>query len=167
MDDPGTAQSSAEDTIELTGPITEASATKVIARILFAQKLGLAQEITILIDSPGGEINPTFAVLETIRELKPLPAVVARNVGGSAIALFVACRPGWRILREGAVLQFAALASFDASIDPTRPAQALAQAIASCTRATPEQVEVWLNSSYRMIASEALAMGFCDGLHSA
>lgn len=166
MDDPGTAQSSAEDTIDLTGPITEANATKVIARILFAQKLGLEQEITILIDSPGGEINPTFAILETIRELKPLPAVVARNAGGSAIALFVACRPGWRILHEGAVLQFAALTSSDASIDPTRPAQALAKTIASCTRATPEQVEVWLNSNYRMAASEALALSFCDGLHS-
>jgi len=167
MDDNGADKSSADSTIELSGPITQASATKVIARLLFAEKLGQSGEITIQMDSPGGEINPSFAILETIRELKPLPAVVARNAGGSAIALFVACRPGWRILHEGAVLQFAAVTSSDALIDPTQPAQALAKAIASCTRATSEQVELWLNNNYRMAASEALALGFCDGLHRA
>lgn len=160
------AEPSPDSSIDLTGPITEASATVMITRILLAKKTGLAHEITIHLDSPGGDLNSTHVIYAAIQELRPLPAIVAKKVAGSAIVLFVACRPGWRILHENAVLHFAALESTDATIDIHEVTQALARTIARHTRATPEQVETWLNRSYRMPANEALALGFCDGLTS-
>lgn len=75
--------------IFLAGPITERSASTIIMRLLFLQQLNADQPIHLYINSPGGYVDQTLAIYDTMQFLGCDVATycIGSAVSGAAIVL--------------------------------------------------------------------------------
>ena len=60
-----------ERIIFLSGPITDDVANIVIAQLLFLEKEDPKKDINLYINSPGGSVSATLAMIDTINHIKP------------------------------------------------------------------------------------------------
>lgn len=73
--------------IFLGGVIEDTMANLIIAQLLFLQAEDAKKEISIYINSPGGSVTSTLAIIDTMKFIKPDVAVYCVGIAASGAAL--------------------------------------------------------------------------------
>jgi len=73
--------------IFLGGPIEDTMANLIIAQLLFLQSEDSKKEISLYINSPGGSVTSTLAIVDTIKFIKPNVSTFCVGVAASGAAL--------------------------------------------------------------------------------
>lgn len=79
-----------ERIIFLTGPIDDTVANLVIAQLLFLEAEDPKKDIFLYINSPGGSVSSTLAMLDTMNHVKPDVATVVVGMAASGAAVLLA-----------------------------------------------------------------------------
>lgn len=79
-----------ERIIFLGGPIEDHTANLVIAQLLFLEQEDPKKEISLYINSPGGSVTATMAMLDTINHIKPDVSTVCVGLAASGAAILLA-----------------------------------------------------------------------------
>lgn len=79
-----------ERIIFMTGPIEDHTANLVIAQLLFLESEDPKKDIQIYINSPGGSVTATLAMLDTMNHIKPDVATVCVGIAASGAAIMLA-----------------------------------------------------------------------------
>ncbi len=74
----------------LTGEINEASANIVISELLYLDSIN-HEEICLYINSPGGEVNSGFAIMDTMNFIKSDVKTIVVGLAASMGAFLLAC----------------------------------------------------------------------------
>jgi ATP-dependent Clp protease protease subunit len=76
-----------DNIIFLGGPIDDHSANLIIAQLLFLQAEDPKKEISLYINSPGGSVTSTLAIIDTMNHLKNDISTVCVGIAASGAAL--------------------------------------------------------------------------------
>ncbi len=76
--------------IFLGGPIDDVSANLVIAQLLFLASEDAKKDIQLYINSPGGSVTSTLAMLDTMNHIKPDVSTVCVGIAASGGAVLLA-----------------------------------------------------------------------------
>lgn len=76
-----------ERIIFLGGPIDDHSANIVIAQLLFLESEDPKKDISLYINSPGGSVTSTLAMIDTMNHVKPDVATICIGIAASGGAL--------------------------------------------------------------------------------
>lgn len=76
--------------IFVTGPIEDHMANLVIAQLLFLESEDPKKDIQLYINSPGGSVTSTLAMLDTMNYIKPDVATVVVGIAASGAAVLLA-----------------------------------------------------------------------------
>ncbi len=76
-----------ERIIFLGGPIEDTMANLIIAQLLFLQSEDPKKDISIYINSPGGSVTSTLAILDTMNHIKPDISTVCVGIAASGAAI--------------------------------------------------------------------------------
>ena len=79
-----------ERIIFLAGPIDDHTANLVIAQLLFLESEDPKKDVQIYINSPGGSVTATLAMLDTMAYIKPDVATVCVGIAASGAAILLA-----------------------------------------------------------------------------
>jgi ATP-dependent Clp protease, protease subunit len=79
-----------ERIIFMSGPIEDYTANLVIAQLLFLASEDPKKDIQLYINSPGGSVTSTLAMLDTINFIKPDVATVCVGIAASGAAVLLA-----------------------------------------------------------------------------
>lgn len=79
-----------ERIIFLGGPIDDAVANTVIAQLLFLESEDSKKDVSLYINSPGGSITSTLAMIDTMNHIKPDVATVCIGMAASGGAWILA-----------------------------------------------------------------------------
>jgi ATP-dependent Clp protease, protease subunit len=79
-----------ERIIFLGGPIEDHTANLVIAQLLFLASEDPKKDIQLYINSPGGSVTATLAMLDTMNHIKPDVATVCVGIAASGAAILLA-----------------------------------------------------------------------------
>jgi ATP-dependent Clp protease, protease subunit len=79
-----------ERIIFLGGPIDDNVANIIIAQLLFLESEDAKKDITLYINSPGGSVTSTMAILDTMNYLKPNVSTVCVGLAASGGAMILA-----------------------------------------------------------------------------
>lgn len=72
-----------ERIIFLGGPINDAVANTIIAQLLFLEKEDPKKDISLYINSPGGSVTATLAMIDTMHHIKPDVSTVCVGMAAS------------------------------------------------------------------------------------
>lgn len=75
--------------IFLGGPIEDTMANLIIAQMLFLQAEDAKKDISVYINSPGGSVTSTLAIIDTMRFIKPDVAVYCIGIAASGAAMIL------------------------------------------------------------------------------
>ncbi len=78
-----------ERIIFLGGPIEDTMANLIIAQLLFLQAEDPKKDISIYINSPGGSVTSTLAIVDTMKFIKPDVSTVCVGIAASGAALIL------------------------------------------------------------------------------
>jgi ATP-dependent Clp protease protease subunit len=78
-----------ERIIFLTGPIDDHTANLVVAQLLFLEADDQKKDIFLYINSPGGGVSSTLAMVDTMHHIKPDVATVCVGMAASGAALLL------------------------------------------------------------------------------
>ncbi len=78
-----------ERIIFLGGPIDDDSANIVIAQLLFLQSEDPKKDISLYINSPGGSVTATLAMIDTMNHIKPDVSTVCVGMAASGAAMLL------------------------------------------------------------------------------
>ncbi len=73
--------------IFLGGPIEDTVANLIIAQLLFLQSEDSKKEISLYINSPGGSVTSTLAIVDTMKFIKPDVSTFCVGIAASGAAL--------------------------------------------------------------------------------
>jgi ATP-dependent Clp protease protease subunit len=73
--------------IFLGGPIDDHTANLIIAQLLFLQAEDPKQDISLYINSPGGSVTATLAMIDTMNHIKPDVSTVCVGIAASGAAM--------------------------------------------------------------------------------
>ena len=73
--------------IFLGGPIEDTMANLIIAQLLFLQSENSKKEISLYINSPGGSVTSTLAIVDTMKFIKPDVSTFCVGIAASGAAL--------------------------------------------------------------------------------
>ncbi len=79
-----------ERIIFIGGPINDTMANLVIAQLLFLESEDPKKEISVYINSPGGSVTSTLAMLDTMNHIKPDVSTVCVGLAASGGAILLA-----------------------------------------------------------------------------
>ena len=80
-----------ERIIFLGTPIDDAVANLIMAQLLHLESEDPDKDISIYINSPGGEITGLFAIYDTMQYIKPDISTICVGQAASAAAVILAC----------------------------------------------------------------------------
>ena len=78
-----------ERIIFLTGPIDDHTANLVVAQLLFLNAEDPKKDIYLYINSPGGGVTATFAIIDTMHHIEPAVATVCVGMAASGGAILL------------------------------------------------------------------------------
>ena len=78
-----------DNVIFLGGPIDDHMANLIIAQLLFIQSEDPKKEISLYINSPGGSVSATLAIIDTINYIKNDVSTVCVGIAASGAALIL------------------------------------------------------------------------------
>lgn len=155
------------------GPINKTVAQAVVAMLLFFQKEDPRLEVNMIIDSPGGELNPSLAIVDTMKYVRtPIRTHCAGQAAGMALVLLAHGLLGKRSASFKCHLQmveFAVDCSFSATsvrISDTllRAELDVAALLESRTRRQSEHWRAKMQANATISPEEALDWGIIDEL---
>ncbi len=79
-----------ENVIFLGGPIDDDTANIIIAQLLFLQYEDSKKDISLYINSPGGSVTSTLAILDTMNHIKNDISTVCVGIAASGAAILLA-----------------------------------------------------------------------------
>ena len=79
-----------ERIIFMGGPINDYMANLVIAQLLFLESEDQKKDISLYINSPGGSVTSTLAMLDTMNHIKPDVSTVCVGIAASGAAVLLA-----------------------------------------------------------------------------
>ena len=80
----------ADRIVFLNGPLDDAVANLVIAQLLHLESLSTDRDVSLYINSPGGEMTALFAVYDTMQYLGPDVSTICVGQAASAAAVLLA-----------------------------------------------------------------------------
>ncbi len=164
-----------ERIIFIGGPIEDYTANLVIAQLLFLESEDAKKDISLYINSPGGSVTATLAMLDTIRHIKPEVATVCVGVAasGAAILLFAGAK-GKRFALPNAEIMihqpWGGVQGQATDIEITakqilKTRDKLNQILAETTGQSLEKIQKDVDRDYFMSAEEAKKYGVIDKIH--
>jgi ATP-dependent protease ClpP protease subunit len=125
--------------------------------------MGFASELTLEIDSPGGEVNPGIAVYDVLAEMQPPPETSGVDlVSGTALLILAAGRRGNRRLRSDTHLSFASVSSERPEADVGSANATLAGLLSRNSGMDAAEAAMRMASSGALTPAEAVALGLAD-----
>ena len=165
-----------ERIIFLGGPIDDYMANLVIAQLLFLESEDANKDVSIYINSPGGSVTATLAMLDTMNHIKPDVATVCIGIAASGAAILLAAGakgkrfslPNSEIMIHqpwgGAQGQATDIEITAKQILKTR--DKLNQILADQTGQPMEKIKKDVDRDYFMSADEAKKYGIIDKIHT-
>ncbi|MDH3752887.1 MAG: ATP-dependent Clp protease proteolytic subunit [Acidimicrobiia bacterium] len=161
-----------ENIIFLGTPIDDTIANLVCAQLLHLESENPDKDVSLYINSPGGDINALFAIYDTMQYIKPGIATICFGQAASAAAVLLAAgTPGKRLaLPHSRVLIHQPYAGAQgqvsdielASKEIQRLKHQLEQLLARHTGQDVEKIAVDTDRDFVMTAAEAREYGIID-----
>jgi ATP-dependent Clp protease protease subunit len=157
-----------ERVVRLSGPIVDANANDVIARLLYLQQLSTTAPIHLLIDSPGGAVSPGLAIVDTMELIKPPVHTHCDGAAGSmALVILTYGHRGERSARPAARLSFALPqvpkdGSATQKADAERFAQILIGKVVQATGIPEADVRRMFEESVTLDGKQSVRIGLVD-----
>ncbi len=160
--------------IFLGGPIDDNSANLVIAQLLFLSAEDSKKDITLYVNSPGGSVTSTLAIIDTMNYVKPDVATVCIGMAASGGAWVLSSgKKGKRYALPNAEVmihqplggtegQASDIAITAEHIIKTK--KNLIKIMAKNTGQKEEQIEKDLDRDFYLSAEEAKKYGIIDGI---
>ena len=155
--------------ISLAGEITDETASQTIAYLLFLQSENSKESITIDINSPGGSVTASLAIIDTLRIIScPVCTHCVGMASGTALNILAAGKKGLRSTKSGATLSFTKIFSRDekvtqVSIDEiNRLKEILVAQFKRDTFLSNENIRKAFDQSRAFSTEEAIAYGLVD-----
>lgn len=164
-----------ERIIFLGGPIDDHTANLVIAQLLFLESEDPKKDVSIYINSPGGSVTATLAMLDTMNHIKPDVSTVCVGLAASGAAILLAggkkgkrfALPNAEIMIHqpwgGAQGQASDIEITAKQIIKTR--ERLNKLLAKATGKPLSTIEKDVDRDYFMSAEEAKKYGIVDQVH--
>ena len=165
-----------ERIVFVTGPIEDHMANLVVAQLLFLEAEDPKKDIFLYINSPGGSVTSTLAMIDTMHHIKPDVATVCVGMAASGGAL---------LLSQGAKGKRAILPNAEVMIhQPLGGAQGQAtdieitakhiiktrdrlnKMLAKATKQSLKQIEKDVDRDFFMDAEEAVKYGIVDTVYT-
>ena len=158
--------------IFLAGPITEKTASIVIMRLLYLQSIKKDSDINLYINSPGGLVDQTLAVYDTMKFLGCDVATycIGQASSGAAIVLAAGAKGKRFALPNAKIMLHQPYGGITGQAEDIRiqaeevikDKKLLIEILAECTGQKPEVIEQETERDRYLDASEAMAYGLVD-----
>lgn len=158
--------------IFLAGPIVERSASIVIQQLLYLQSIRRSQDVHLYINSPGGLVDQTLAIYDTMQFMGSEVATycIGQAASGAAIILMAGTKGKRYILPNAKVMLHQPYGGITGQAEDIRiqaeevlrDKKRLNSIMSKCTGRTPEQVAEETERDRFLNAEEALAYGIVD-----
>src|SRR5882762_6937331 len=160
--------------ILLGGPVTDESASSIIAQLLFLSNDDPKTDIQLYINSPGGSVSAGFGIIDTMKHLRCDVATTCIGMAASMGACLLAagtkgkraCLPNAQVMLHqpliGGVLQGPATDLGIEAAHMLRLRDRLYKLMADYTGKTPEQIHRDFDRNKWLFAEEAVAYGCAD-----
>jgi ATP-dependent Clp protease protease subunit len=158
--------------IFLGGPIDDNVANIVIAQLLFLESEDPKKDISLYINSPGGSVTSTLAMLDTMTHIKPDVSTICVGIAASGGAVMLAGgKKGKRFALPNAEVMihqpWGGAEGRAADIEITakqilKTRERLNKIMADATGKTVSQIEKDVDRDYFMTADEAKKYGIID-----
>jgi len=164
----------AKRTVLIDTPIDDQSAQLAIAKLLFLNMQDRKTPISLHIDSPGGSVTSSLAVIDTITNIAaPVHTHAINLCNGTALLILVAGCAGKRRATQNAYLSIEATELHSA--ESTEQSQfylvklnsKLTNILTTHTQLTNEEVQEALIKGKHFTAKEALSAGIIDSINAA
>ena len=147
--------------VPLRGRITQQNALACIARLVVLATEGPEVPILMYVDSPGGSIRDSLAIISTMNGIKcPIATFCYGTAGGTAAMIFAHGTPGFRAAKVTSAFSFKGW-------DGVREQdfhQSLAEVVAKDAHQQSAAVLEWLREGAEFNAQQALSNGLLDFL---
>jgi ATP-dependent Clp protease protease subunit len=155
--------------VPLRGPVTERCATECIAQLLFLASQHPQKPLTLCVDSVGGLVAESIAIIRTIDDLSCPVATFCHGEAAGTAAIIVAhgCK-GARVAVPGARFAFAPVFAdhrqgyVEAQL--SQFPQALVEILSEDARKHETELLGWFRDSIEFVAEQALALGLIDSV---
>jgi ATP-dependent Clp protease protease subunit len=158
--------------IFLSGPIVERVASIVIQQLLYLQSIRRDQDVNLYINSPGGLVDQTLAIYDTMQFLGSDIATycIGQAASGAAIILMAGTKGKRYILPNAKVMLHQPYGGITGQAEDVRiqaeevlrDKARLNAIIAKCTGKSVEQVQQETERDRFLTAEESLAYGIVD-----
>jgi len=158
--------------IFLAGPIVERSASTIIQQLLYLQSIRRNQDVHLYINSPGGLVDQTLAVYDTMQFLGAEIATycIGQAASGAAVILMAGTKGKRYILPNAKVMLHQPYGGITGQAEDIRiqaeevlrDKKRLNEIIARCTGKPVDQVAIDTERDCYMSAEEALKYGLVD-----
>lgn len=158
--------------IFLSGPIVERTASTVIQQLLYLQSIRRDQDVNLYINSPGGLVDQTLAIYDTMQFMGSEVATycIGQAASGAAVILMAGTKGKRYILPNAKVMLHQPYGGITGQAEDIRiqadevlrDKARINNIIASCTGKPVEQVREDTERDCYMTAQEALEYGMVD-----
>lgn len=158
--------------IFLSGPIVERTASTVIQQLLYLQSIRRDQDVNLYINSPGGLVDQTLAIYDTMQFMGSEVATycIGQAASGAAIILMAGTKSKRYILPNAKVMLHQPYGGITGQAEDIRiqadevlrDKKRINEIIAKCTGKPVENVAEDTERDRYMNAQEALAYGIVD-----
>lgn len=156
----------------LAGPITERTASITVMRLLYLQSIKRDQDVNLYINSPGGLVDQTLAIYDTMQLMTSKIATycIGQAASGAAIILMAGTKGKRFILPNAKVMLHQPYGGITGQAEDIRiqarevlrDKQRLTEIIAAATGKTVDQVREETERDRYLNAQEALEYGVVD-----
>ncbi len=164
-----------ERIIFLGGPIDDHIANLVIAQLLFLESEDSKKDVSLYINSPGGSVTATLAMLDTMNHIKPDVSTVCVGIAASGAAILLAAgEKGKRFALPNAEVMvhqpWGGVQGQATDIEITakhilQTRDKLNKILAEHTSQSLEKIEKDVDRDFFMSAEEAKKYGIIDKIH--
>ncbi len=158
--------------IFLSGPILERTASIVIQQLLYLQSIRRDQDVNLYVNSPGGLVDQTMAIYDTIQFMGSEVATycIGQAASGAAVIVMAGTKGKRYILPNAKVMLHQPYGGITGQAEDIRiqaeevlrDKAVLNKIIAECTGKSVEQVAEDTDRDRYMNATEALEYGIVD-----
>lgn len=157
--------------IELQGQIDDVLANSVIAHLLFFDHQRSDQAVTLTIDSPGGEVASSLAIIDAINQVKcPVYTHVDGRAGGMAALIAASGRRGKRTSTRDSVFWVGRARPSQPPADDVahdaieRMNEEIVAVLAKTTGRTPQLIREAIAAERHFSAADARERGLIDSI---
>lgn len=157
--------------IFINGEITDTLATEIVAKLLYLDSQS-QEDITIYINSPGGEVTSGLMIYDTIKYLKSDVSTIGIGLSASmaSILLMSGTKGKRKILPHGRVMLHELSGTTDGKISDILVAtkefkktqEILSNIIIENTNLNQNQVDIELKKDFWLNSTQALNLGIVD-----